>query len=351
MIQSGSQSDNCPEIDTHVESVDSKIYYKTKLQELVQSEVDLLTNLSHSNIIKLFDYQIIINEHVFEYNLHFEYMNCGDLYSVLKNKKFEAFYRYRSKYGGFNEELIVYIIKELQKGLQYLHSKSIIHKDFKLQNILIGTTNQFKKINDYQEFNIKISDLGFSCINPEDDYGSKDLPQHLIPVLKNKWKKLCGTPYYMAPEMLNMFSDLKVQSSLYNLCYSTKIDIWSLGLVIYEMHFNQLPLSNIKSTQDLVEFYKKEHVQEFLYNKINKDYFIFNIIKGCLVIEQSERFDISQVNEQFNQVTININKQELAIVDTINDNTFATAPLKLLEKTTFYLKKSSELLRSWVFLK
>jgi serine/threonine protein kinase len=293
-------------------SEDEIIYYKDKLKKLIQSEVDLLYNIYHYNIIKMFDYSININEKQFEYILKFEYMNCGDLYKILKSN-YEPFEKYRNEYNGFNNELSIHIIKNVTEGLKFLHSLDIIHRDIKLHNILLhldynNLNGQPPLISNYK---IKISDLGFCCMHPEDK--NENLPGFLIKDLKDKWKKLCGTPYYMAPEIItNLNEEIK---------YTKKCDVWSLGMSIYEMYFNVLPLTNINNINDIVKFFKNDFAQNSINSKIdnvkgiNKN--LRDLLKKTIYINDTLRCTIDEVEEL---ITSKINQENTSSLENVLNN-------------------------------
>jgi serine/threonine protein kinase len=293
-------------------SEDEIIYYKDKLQKLIQSEVDLLYNIYHYNIIKMFDYSININEKQFEYILKFEYMNCGDLYKILKSN-YEPFEKYRNEYNGFNNELSIHIMKNVVEGLKFLHSLNIIHRDIKLHNILLHLdyNNLNGQVPTLSNYKIKISDLGFCCMHPGDD--NENLPEFLVKDLKEKWKKLCGTPYYMAPEIItNLNEEVK---------YTKKCDIWSLGMTLYEMYFNVLPLTNINNINDIVRFFKNDFAQNSINSKIenvkgiNKN--LRETLKKTICINDTLRCTIDEI---YNLITSNINQENTDSFENLLNN-------------------------------
>ena len=128
--------------------------------------------------------------------------------------------------------------------------------------------------------------------------------------LSKKYFKLSGTPYYMAPEIiLNMKKMENITSykknKIYDLYfYDKRIDIWSLGICIYELIFNLLPFSNINNIKELERFYSMTIIQEIMDKKINKKIFLNQNIKalllGMLQINLKCRFTIEDVILQSN---------------------------------------------------
>ena len=120
-----------------------------------------------------------------------------DLDIILKEKK-----------NGFTEEELKIILLQLNDIFHILHSKQIIHRDIKLKNILVKYDNKIPLI----KFIPKLSDFGFSKVMEEDLTSTK-----------------LGTPVTMAPEVLN------------NEDYDSKADLWSLGVISYQLLFKRLP--------------------------------------------------------------------------------------------------------------
>ena len=139
---------------------------------------------------------------------------------------------------------------QIAQGLEYMHVQSIIHRDIKLENVLFD-----------DEKNAKLIDFGFS-----------------VQCKDKKLKVFCGTPSYMAPEI--------VKRTEYR---GKPIDIWSLGVVLYAMMSGCFPFS-AKTYPDL-------------YKKIIKGHFRFpdsfspslrDLICNMLRADPSERFTIQQ---------------------------------------------------------
>lgn len=185
-----------------------------KVNKLIEREINIMKNLNNKNVLKLFD---IITDKNYMYMI-LEYCENGDLYKFLKKRPLK-------------EEYCKRYMKQIADGLKYLLSKNIIHRDLKPQNILID-----------RHYNIKLSDLGFARYYEED----------------TMLKTLCGTPLYMAPEIMN-YKD-----------YDDRADLWSIGVILYEMLFGYRPYK-AKNLHTLVKQINSEPVKLSLTIKISSE--------------------------------------------------------------------------------
>ena len=113
------------------------------------------------------------------------------------------------------EIVIAYILREITQGLLYLHSNHKIHRDLKPGNVFINESGH-----------VKIGDFGMSAT--------------LTQERKNR-ETFAGSPLYMAPEILNRQN------------YNELSDIWSLGIIAYELAVKEPPYNNSKSLDDLIK--------------------------------------------------------------------------------------------------
>jgi len=305
-------------------------YYYNRLRELIESEILILRNLNHDNIIKYFS-SIILND---VYSIKMEYCELGDLYGLLKekgNKHSSEFQKQiydlkkqRNAFNGFTDNFVKDYIKDITSALLYISNMNIIHRDIKLHNILV------KYSSDENKYIFKLSDFGFACYDLSSENFIKSDNNLCISSflnitpesLEKKYYKLCGTPYYMAPEVilnLNKFeqlisvneikSDIKSDIKLYN----KKVDVWSFGICLYELIFNVLPFSNLSDMNDIKLFYTKKSTQDLIYKNINdknilSDY-LKDLLKKMLTIDPLMRIDIKSLSEiDFKQIFI---KQEI----------------------------------------
>lgn len=163
-----------------------KTYQKIKLLEPhrrrnLNREINILKALNHGNTIKLHE---VIDEPN-EIHLITDYAKGIPLYQFIKRKSARK----------FNESEGRFVFKQIVEGLGYCHNMDIAHRDIKLENIIVDT-----------ERRVKIIDFGFATSFAE------------------KSKMFCGTPSYMAPEIVN--------KEEYKGCIA---DIWALGVLLYAM--------------------------------------------------------------------------------------------------------------------
>ena len=179
----------------------------------IKNEIDVLKSLSHPNIMKI--YEFYSNEE--SYFLVNEYIKYGELSKRIKQT--------------FSELQISVIIFQILKGLSYIHSHNIIHRDIKLENIMINDIENILINGKIEQFYwIKIIDFGIAKFTSSN----------------KKEKGMTGTLYYMAPEVIKQN-------------YNYKCDIWSVGIILYilltgKYPFDSLVKSRIKTKIEDGEF-------------------------------------------------------------------------------------------------
>ena len=162
-------------------------------------ETNLMRKLNHPNITKILEmfedekYILII----------MEYINGGNLFSFVKKRR------------KLSEKISKFLFKQIILGINHIHSQNIVHRDIKLENILIDINNT-----------IKICDFGIGRILSSPDELLYDQ---------------CGTPMYMAPEILTCSKEKGYKPF--------PVDIWSAGIALYIMLSGTLPF-NIKVKLD-----------------------------------------------------------------------------------------------------
>ena len=156
------------------------------------NEAKILEKFDHPNIIK-FKEVFIANKPKKTLNIVTEYADGGDLSLEIKNQRKEY----------FKESQILDYFTQICLAIKHIHAKHIMHRDLKSQNIFLTKTKL-----------VKLGDFGIS----------KNLN-----CTWEKAKTMIGTPYYLSPEIVN------------NKQYTIKSDIWSLGVLLYEMMALKMP--------------------------------------------------------------------------------------------------------------
>uniref|UniRef100_A0A673UJL9 Serine/threonine-protein kinase 33 n=1 Tax=Suricata suricatta TaxID=37032 RepID=A0A673UJL9_SURSU len=180
--------------------------------KLLEREVNILKSVKHEHIIHL--EQVI--ETPKKMYLVMELCEDGELKEILDRK------------GHFSENETRWIIQSLASAIAYLHNKDIVHRDLKLENILVKSS--FIDDNNEINLNIKVTDFGLSV---KKQGRSEAMLQ-----------TTCGTPIYMAPEVINAHD------------YSQQCDIWSIGVIMYILLCGEPPFL-ATSEEKLFELIRK----------------------------------------------------------------------------------------------
>ena len=181
-----------------------------KVSKYLKNEIAILKELKHKNVIKLEEVKTTKNH----YYLVMEYCNGGSLSDCLNE--------YQEKYGKpFSEEIVQYLMRQIVEGIKYIHNKNIIHRDLKLDNILVNFHLDADRKNlNMMKAEVKIIDFGFSIHIKKNDLCYSTL----------------GSPINMDPSILKKLADQRTgQNDGKMVGYDQKADIWSIGTLCYEM--------------------------------------------------------------------------------------------------------------------
>ena len=188
----------------------SKKHLKNKhAKQKIKNEISILSRLRHPFINQILD-SFETDKHIF---IIMEYV-CGDLLGFIRKR------------GKLSESISKLIFKQLIEGLKYIHRKKIVHRDIKLDNILIDLTNT-----------VKICDFGVSRKLSKGDV----MHEH------------CGTPAYIAPEI---FGNKGYEGYL--------CDVWSAGVTLYYMLSGIQPFkaNSMKDLESIVLQGKFEEIED-----------------------------------------------------------------------------------------
>ena len=206
--------------------------------DIIHEEINIHSKLSHQNIIKL--YNIYEDEETI--NIIMEYAPKGNLYHLIKQEK-----------NGFSEHKAFEYFIQILNAVYYLHSNNIIHRDIKPENILISADNK-----------LKLCDFGWA----------KEL------TLENR-STFCGTMEYMAPEIVGSEN------------YDYSVDIWSLGILLYELLFGHSPFK-ANTTNNIIQNIKSH---ELNYDNKNLSNSCKDLIQKLLEMNPQKRLKLKDILE------------------------------------------------------
>ena len=170
-----------------IKSLNKEYLTDEQSKKKVMQEFSILKHLRHKSVIRLYE--------TFESNKHIlfviELCSGGDLLNFVRKRR------------KLKEGIAKFVFKQLIEGLQHCHSRTILHRDIKLDNILLNGVGD-----------IKICDFGVSKIVKK---GERMMEQ-------------CGTPAYIAPEILR-------DKGYENFA----VDIWSAGVALFAMLYGTVP--------------------------------------------------------------------------------------------------------------
>lgn len=149
----------------------------------------------------------------------------------------------------FSEREAVTVFRQIVSALEYMHAQDITHRDVKLENIIVDRNK------------VKLLDFGFSCIS------------------KEKLKIFCGTPSYMAPEIVSKRE-----------YFGGPADLWAAGVLLYYILYGTLPFKSVTNEKEL-------------FRKINRGLFNLQVpgtseakdlLKSLLQVEPAQRLSASE---------------------------------------------------------
>ena len=276
----------------------TKVYDRERIEnteafKYLSNEINIMHNLNHPNIIKF----IQVKKTKKHYYIVMEFCNGGELEKALE--------KYQLKYGKpFSEEIVQHLMRQIISAFKYMHENNIMHRDIKLENILVNFENEKDK-NDLNmmKATVKIIDFGFACKIDKDSLTYTTI----------------GNPMNMSPLILKKLTN---RGKIRQLGYNFKAAIWSLGAICYQMLIGRAAF-DADDLDELVE--KIENGKYKVPTNLSKE--VVSFLNGMLQYEPQARLTAAQLyNHQFlkenvrnfhridlNQVSNKVKRNELEI--------------------------------------
>ena len=241
--------------------IDKKFAANPRAKKYLDNEINILKEINHPNIIKLYE----VKETTQYYYLVMDFCNGGGLSDCLEEYK-------KKNRKPFPEEVVQYLMKQIMGAMTYLHERHILHRDIKLDNILVNFDSEDdRKKKNMLKAKVKLIDFGFA--------------RHLDP--SQLAYSTLGSPINMDPGILRKLNKME-NSRDYG--YDEKADIWSLGTICYEMLIGKCTF-DAGSMKELV--YKVERGNYLLPTSLSKEAVSF--LNGMLQYDSKKRLSSKQL--------------------------------------------------------
>eukprot|EP00347_Sterkiella_histriomuscorum_P000337 403376257 len=254
-----------------------------ELIKMIYNEINVLVRCDHPNIVKIYDvYKAPENTYIVQ-----EYIpHCKPITNLFQKEE------------EFNEMNRLLVIEKLLQTLNYLHQNDIVHRDIKTENVVYSQKKYISELNDsisnrskvaqnyqtkdkyetsnyytnqtfinFDRLDLKLIDFGFANINRKN---------------KRELNEFLGTPYYMAPEIIN------------GVKYGQEVDIWSLGIMAFYLIEFDFPFKGYNKT----ELFQNVKMNNMNFNSkvwIKVSAQCKDFIKQCLTQEQYKRPTAAQL--------------------------------------------------------
>ncbi|KAK0145291.1 Serine/threonine-protein kinase PLK3 [Merluccius polli] len=209
---------------------------KPHQRDKITNEIELHKTLSHKHVVK-FSHHFEDQENIY---IFLELCSRKSLAHIWKARR------------TLTEPEVRYYLRQIISGLKYLHNRGILHRDLKLGNFFIN-----------ENMELRLGDFGLAA---------------KLETVEQRKKTICGTPNYLAPEVLNRQG------------HGTESDVWSLGCVMYTLMCGNPPFETV----DLKETYKC--IKEVRYNlPSNLSPAAHKLISSVLQKAPSNRLNLDQI--------------------------------------------------------
>lgn len=224
----------------------------------MSTEIEIMKRIRHRNIVSMYE----LYETPKCLWIILELVDGGDLHHFLAHTLH------------YNEVMAARQFKQILMGLHYLHSLGVVHRDLKLDNILLSGSGT--------NADLKIADFGLSALVriDEDGYDAEESNKRKnYKLLKDMW----GTKEYFAPEVVEQ-------------AYGPQADVWALGCVLYEMLSGEQAFP-VRENDTESKFYGRITRGEYdlnkpVWKKISKD--ARDLVQKLLVVDPTKRLSASE---------------------------------------------------------
>jgi len=221
-----------------IKIVEYKNFQKKKKKKMLKKEIEILKQLDHQNIVKLYD---VHEENEICYMV-FEYISGGELFDFIV------------KQGRLSEIDARKFMRQIVSAIEYCHSLLVVHRDLKPENLLLD-----------DEGNIKISDFGLSNI--------------IVP--GKRFSTFCGSLHYASPEILSGEKYV-----------GPGIDIWSLGIILYCLVVGRQPWDG-RTAEEIINAIANQGLS--IPTNISDD--CVDLIVSMLRVKEEQRIPISDIRK------------------------------------------------------
>lgn len=190
------------QVKVAIKEINIRTLGKQQLQDL-NMEMNILSQLDHESIMEIYAVYTLPDK-LFMVT---EYLRGGELLTAI------------CKRDHYHERDARRVMWQVTSALQYMHARRVIHRDIKPMNLILTERTL--------DSPVKIADFGFAAIDSDE--------------IRRPGRFLCGTPGYIAPEVLTYRS------------YSTKVDMWSLGIVLYVLLSGYMPFPTDENGEEHVK--------------------------------------------------------------------------------------------------
>ena len=253
-----------PNVKFATKKLDREQIEGSEAVKYLKNEIEIMQKLDHPNIVK-FETIKKTKKHFY---LIMEFCNGGELSKALE--------KYQEKNGHpFTQEIVQHLMRQIIDAFKYIHGKKVIHRDIKLENILLN----FESEEDKEDLNmmkaqVKIIDFGFACFINKSGLLYSTL----------------GSPINMDPIILKKLNSSNKKTR--QLGYDQKADVWSLGTICYEMLIGRSAFDS-QDMEELVE--KVENGTYSVPTNLSKE--VISFINGMLQYESTARLNCEQLSK------------------------------------------------------